>query len=597
MGTQIRINKKPYQTVDAVVTERFPQWPEQFRTSGEQTHANHAPFPYWVPNTYNKGIGRDVYKAGEGSYDFATCTAIWGNITLPLRVKTCGLSDSNPTAVVKGFADSKGNTFSVWLDSAHAFSATWDTTNKQWTVGGDILASGCVGVYGVIRHEGNLFAVADDAGTLHTYKSTDAGVTWVANTDTSLSGIGPAILVSVVDGASSDLYITTWTAATSTITVYKSTDDAANWSLLCSIYSKEGPKGLVWFEYLIDATSDSYPILRTYEGSWVCKAVPLKFLDTGQVGDAADAQGLCIWQELLAIPTGKDLILRSKDSINTPSGITQMDGFPSDYLGYTTALLAARYHLIAAIQGTYTGIYRYDGEGWHSIFVDSTAGRVIRHLHASASSTIPTLFFSLGAGLHRYIENYHDNPLEITTTEYEEFGTFDLPSFSGELAETQIIVYSIHAYTKNLQEGAEEIDILYKLDDRTNFTYLGTLTDITKVLSFPRGGVACNRIQLRAKLKRGSTYTETPVLYYLALEFQQLLDVLIISTFTIDCGKTATLYDRRNVVEELRTIQKGSGLIEYQTKSLSAPVTMYVENLRITEDDINATASFTTIEV
>ena len=590
---KIHLNNEPY-WITNLTSDRYEQWPEQLRTTGEQLRADRAPFPLWAPDDLLAGMGRKNWKAGEASYLFGSCETRWGRATLPLRIKSCDLNADSTTALFKDYCDSKGNTYGLILDEGASKCVKWDSSNAEWDVVGTIDAADCDGAYSIIEHEGNLQAVSDDNGTLHTYKSTNAGVTWAANADSSLSGLGPAVMLSIGDAGSSDLYLATWTTATNSIVVYKSTDDAANWTGVCTIYSSEGPKGLAWFE---DPDGDEYPYLRTYEGTWRISAVPVKIVDTTAVGDEDDAQGMCVWQELLAIPEGEDMILRDKDGLNTPMGFTARDGFPEDYKGHVTALIPARFHLFAASSGTYCAIHAHNGQGWHPVFVDTTAGRSITSMHVSGNPEFPTLFFSLGADTHRYIENYHENPLEISDAEYEEEAFIQYPRFGGSLTEADSVFFSVQASAERLTNDGEEIDILYQVHSGDDYKFLGTLNESTTLLRFPDQGLIAKSIKLKAILKRGDSIYKTPILNYIAVEFQQLLGVLTVLEFEIDCKETENMTERSEVVQEAREIQRGSGLLNLRRQGVSEEVLVYTLSTQIVETKDSAVCKIRAVEL
>ena len=592
---EVLLNGQRYWTTTPIRSDKYVQWPEQLRTTGQQLRADRAPFPLWAPDNISGGIGRKRYKSGEPTFHFATCDTIWGQITLPLIVKSTSIDDYSTSAVFKAFVDSKGSTYALLLDSAKAYTAVWDATNKHWDAAGTVLATNCDGAYALVEHEGDLYAVIDNNGTLSTYKSSDAAVTWAANNDTGLTGLGPAVLVD----ARADMYIATWTAATSKIIVWKSTDDAANWTTICTFYSQEGPKGIVMFQQDdTGGTQDLRPFVRTYEGTWQCDATAnkvVKVVEAGPVGDVTTYQGLAIWQEVLAIPDGKDMVLRTTSGVNTPMGPTSMDGFPTAYLGHITALVGARYHLLAAIAGTtYSGIYRYDGVGWHALHVEDHAD-TISVMHASGASGVPTLFYSHGAGDHWYIENYHDNPAEISTVEYAPSGTFTYPIFGRDMGETQGVYYSLRIYGIGLTDGGEEVDIHYDVDEEGSFRYLGTFNKDVEVLRFPDGGVIADALQLRLTLHRGATATVTPIVKYIALEFQQSLDTLTVNSFTVDVAETETRYQRVDVLSEIREMQTTKSLITFQHERLEEPITTFGETVSLTYGEV-ITVEFRLVE-
>ena len=592
----IRINGKNYATSTKIESHKFTQWPRQLRTTGQQSRSDRAPFPQWAPDDLSSGVGRKRYKSDEPTYHFGSCETIWGVITLPLKVNQAGRGTNvSATDTFQAYCDHEGGVFALLQDSDKCHVAKWDTTNKEWDEVGVIDAADSDGSYDIVSHagDGKLHAINDDNTTLHTYESDDAGATWTVNGDTNLVGLGPAFLVSYGD----DIYICTWTTATNTINVLKSTDDCETWASVCSLYSKEGPKGIIMMEHT-DGTV--YPFVRTWEGTWVCKTSPVKAYDTTQVGDEAAAAGLAVWNEDAVIPVGKDIILRTAAGVNTQIGPTSRDGFPAAYLGYISAVLPCRYHLLFAVNGgTYQGIYRYDGTGIHPLYVPTTSSLgAITNIHASGSSGIPTLFFSHAANVHKYIEYYQDNPLEQSSATYEAEGFIDFPVFGGDLAEADGWYYTISLYGEALTDDGEEVEVFTKHDAADTWTFRGKLNSSVTSITLDTSGLIAKTIQIHLRLVRGSTTTATPVVRYFALDFQKILKTLVWYTFYIDCNATDREYpDATPSVEAIKELRRGNGVVPIQYGDMTEAILAYAEEIDVWEDNNVVIAKFKLVEM
>jgi len=601
----IYINDLPY-VCDSIKSSKFDQWPDQFRTTGDQLREDRIPFPLWVPQ-FSAGMGRRWWDPEESSYYFGNCATYHGKITLPRRTESCPFNPVSSTAEIKAFTDLEGETYALILDGAVAKCAKWDNINEEWDIVGTVLAANCDGAYDLVTYKNYLFAVCDDNGTLHTYDSSDNGANWAANADASLSGIGPASMLSSntfspFGAAADEIYLATWDSANNKIEVFKTTDAAANWTSICEIYSEYGPKGLVWS----DLSDNDEVIIQTAEGMHIVEAVPTQFVDSRLYPSFEDSYGIVFWNSILVGHEGKGGVVmveykyESDVASTVPIGIDKRDQFPADYLGYVTDIKTFREALYVAVKGDkYSGIYCNDGSGWHPVYVGDDNTEVITRMWLTGTPGHTTLFFTLGANKHRFIRRLELDPAEDTSMEFEETGYIDFPYFGGRLTEMGTGFYSVRIYADNLVDDAEEVDVYWRPLYKDNFRLLGTFNKSNTYLSFVipphKTDVSSQAAQWRLGLRRRSgEYTYTPIIHHVSIEYQQLMGVLRAYTFTIDLLATQGLYGR-DVFDEVRALQTENTLVDLQYKYTPDRISVYLRSVDIVENNDTATVTFLAI--
>ena len=527
----LTINRKEFTLVGALRWNKLPQYAPQVRTTSEQLRSDRSPIPEWSPADLSGGLGRKYYRSDRSQYHFGSAMTLWPRqVTLPLLYQTPTFSGTSLVHIT-AMTPLNGRLYGFYKDGQSLKCARWDSGNA-WTELATV-STGVLSFVGAKTRLTKLWVIYADASNALKLRTSTDGVTWSAAV--SLTGNPPAALA--VSPTTDTAYYASYNPTALTALVYSS-PDLATWSVIGGgVQSGYGPKGLELFP---DSAGTERPHLGIPEG--VFQALTGAYPSVLSLfGMRNNANGLLAkWGIYLAVSgSAGALYLLKADGTIIPFGLDSGDGLPADYLGDITAIYPERWLLFAAVKGTKSGVYVLDGAGWHPVWLGVTQWD-IQAVATDGSSGTPALVLSGGPGQHRFIDNYHSNPLEISGAQYEERGWLDYPIYGGDLPEALATFYHASADAYSLLAGNEELEFHLGLDGEEPQTSIGVINSQGAKLWIP-GHLASGRtVQLRVWLRRRtSVTTATPVLRAPVIGTTRAGSVLLSISCEVDLKATA----------------------------------------------------------
>ena len=583
---KLTLNKKELVLSGGIRYQKIPQYSPQVRSTGEQLRSDKSPIPEWAPEDLSQGLGRKYWRRDRTQYHFGSAMTLWARqITLPLLPQEATFSG---TALVQMdyTALHKGIQYGFYKEGQAIKCATWD--GSSWTIKSTVVATGVETFVGVSSDTSLLAYYGVAGGDVYSTASTD-GTTWVAVV--AVTGKTPAaVAVSPTLGRE---YCATTTGA-GQVKLYKSDDDGATWAAYCSgsAWSLYGATGTAIF---LNNAGDETPYVSTSEMVFqVTTTAFVPAVSMQGISSLANGRGMTVWGSLLVIPsTNGAIFFYQADGTVTPFGLDSGDGLPADYRGDVTALCADRWLLFAAVHATQSGVYVFDGQGWHPMWL-SLANPTINSLTTSGISK-PSLLFSPSKGEHLYLQNYHSNPLEMSDTQYDTQAWIDYPIYGGNLPETKALFYYLSAHARDLLTGNEELSFYLGLDGEDPTTFVGKITEQGTKLWLPSELSSGRTMQLRVWLtRRASSTYYTPVFHYPILGTTRAGDTLLSLVCDVDITSTASSWGKPvdTVLAELETLR---GPLELEWRDRAVMVDM--QGMSVRESDSGLTAQLTLVQL
>jgi len=190
-------------------------------------------------------------------------------------------------------------------------------------------------------------------------------------------------------------------------------------------------------------------------------------------------------------------------------------GLPSSRAGTISCLEAGVGILFAGIDaGTtgYSGVFVYDGRGWHEIYRCQEAGRRVQNLHwQPVSGSRARLWISVGGDLIYLLMPLNTmNPLRDAAFTYQH--EFMLTTSTIDMGASQLpkLFHQLHVIADNLGEG-KEIHAEYQLDDNIGSSSWNQLSYVnaspSAQLKIDRGDKVAIRLRLRGVTNVATTPT------------------------------------------------------------------------------------------
>lgn len=549
----ISINKLSYRLASSINWSSIRSFPEQIRTTGEQKREDYGVIPQWVPRV-SEGVGRKFWRPNEERYWVGTALTLWpGQITLPLLVQASAAITGESGVTFQAFARHKGTLYAFFIASAGGAvrRSAWDGAN--WGASTLVVATinGAVAtavLSATVDRDTMMVAARNAAGDVDVLKTTDV-TAWTAVPQTLKA---PFYLE--VDKIDNIIYAAGFDATNKKAQVYKSTDKGANWSLhgTGEAYTDVGPTGLVVVEDPF-GSPNRIPFYSTPEGLYLVNDESpnnhlLAFGFPG-VAHSSNGIGLAVWSNLIVVPIrdGGVFFYDPESGTVTPRGLDDGDGVPTDYLGTPSASFVYAHLLFLAIKGTtYSGIWAFNGNGWHNVWMSASSQNV--QALAAAGVTVPALLFSPVAGTYNYLQNFHTNPLEVSA-KYAASAWVDYPLYAGEITDILATFYQVKAEARELIPGAETLSVLMLFDDEPGLKRYGRIEKTTDAIHLGEAGISGHRAYLRMQLDRGSDNTKTPVLLNPVLYTSRDGQPLLTLSFELDVNTEE--------LARLRSLQEG----------------------------------------
>jgi len=358
------------------------------------------------------------------------------------------------------------------------------------------------------------------------------------------------------------------------IFVQQSTDSGANWTLICSIGSAEGPKGFVVF---YDATGTVAPVLGTREALYSIDISGKSydtFIDMRAQASTHNCRRMVVAANgALYCPLGEGGILKVSPNTSTGAfdvvqvGPDRGDGVPSDRQGHAMYLVPTNRWVFVAYGGHsanhYASVFAVDTEtdALHGVFKHDTANLEARCIAVSAETDDVAklhvaVFNSLSDAVY-HIDEILTNPKASTTIKYNAAGIIQLPEFNGGMAEvpTCFLEAVVDADGLSADTSGEWIDCDYGLNGASyTTTDLGDFLSGDTDLSFGSGaGVNGRTIKVQLTLNRGGTNTNKPSLKTFVLNYLKVPATRYEYYVEVDVEATARLRGGFQTPDTIRT--------------------------------------------
>ncbi len=267
-------------------------------------------------------------------------------------------------------------------------------------------------------------------------------------------------------------------------------------------------------------------------------------------------------------------------SINYQRGLDRNDGLPDDYVGSIVKLIGGYggklYALVDAqliAAANYSGVYEFNGIGWHVIDLLASTEKAYSGIVSSTYAyRLWDLFGVSGlAPTVGYIslDRARRNPLK-TTTSYAVSSVLHSPWFDSGWPGTKTAL-AVKVFASGLS-ATEIVYVYYRInhtytDLSTGWTLLATMvaaqSGAEQVYTFASGvGLAFKSIQFRVNLGR-TTATATPDVQYMILEYDRVPSTKWSWAFSVDCSSPYDNKTPSQLISALETAASSEVLVPF----------------------------------
>ncbi len=204
------------------------------------------------------------------------------------------------------------------------------------------------------------------------------------------------------------------------------------------------------------------------------------------------------------------------------------DYLPTNRQGHATSALATEDFLFVAINGdstTYSSIMAYNGRGWATIYVSSTAGTTINSLTYEIGATYDRVYFAEGAVSYYFqVLKYASNPKNVNVSSwFKSGGALESSWFDAGLLKIPKVLRTFTAFGENFS-ATYYIQVEYKLElDSNAWVALNDATTGNNKITANAGEITpTSAIQFKRIKFRLTFYTDgaqTPSLEALAAKY------------------------------------------------------------------------------
>ena len=552
-------NRQGFALVHREISQPFAP---QFRTEGVQQQADLRGASTKVFGDFSHGFGRSRVPSDKANdpneykrFWDSTMETRWGD-----GARQSILPEQSVETVlerIRGAIDFKGTLGGIWEDDTGTdlVWALYTQTDDTWDQTPISIVAAAVNAVGldVIEYKGSIIVLAAIGTDDHiAYVSTDDGASFAAVATTVLP---TGLLTSVglhedmrggmlaINGLGELVYCL-WNEDGGSIDFYSSTSAAGVVTgapdLEISIASGNGPLGLVSFTGE-DNTDKLY--LLTVEGlheidvsgAWTSTLVRSLNSSNSTGGALAVGDDGFLW---MAQGVSNDAPARcfrmdpgTRRITEVPNDLGIHDGVPTDMLGPIRRLVPSGGLMYAAGGGGAASrngwVLCHNGFGWHYMFQDATANRLLDFLHISAfDDGEERLHFGIRTAAAtsdtQYLAFPNTNPEALTgSIKRTQTTVLDLPFFDGGMPTTPgVILQTQMSATRLTSTGNEFVNVDYAVDGGTRgSTDLGNFDSGLFNKDWPKGatagtGVSARNVALRLNMFRDSgTPTNDPVIH------------------------------------------------------------------------------------
>lgn len=505
----------------------------------------------------------------------------------------------------------------VHVASYGGASTTWGTSVLVATGG----ASGSAVGLSVTVDEAQCIFLYLSADDHLTFRSTDAS-TWsaastqptanqLANNVTSGENIHGGEIVTVPGVGS---YILAWDENNLVIDIFKSTDQAANWTATATSIAS-APNGVHGAVVYFDLNGDQAPVFVTDGAIWawdtsadsIHKLVDLPASSNNGRAIAVWANPFLEGRDSLYIGLGDGRFLEYTfiSTVTSPRvRIYDMNfngALDADREGHAVRMVPSNKWLYFTYGGQASGdlawIGAFDGrgtlnlddpsEGFHHIFQHDTGNLELDVLSLSPlDDSTPRLHYNIRLTATtentEFILRPDDPPTGPATINYQSSGVMDRPRIDGGLPGNPASWLSVFSETDDLSSNNtnEHINLDRGVNGATPSTDIGDILSGTRTLAIAAGaGVEGREFQLRENYARGSTTSNTPKGFSSEITYRKKINKITAGNDNSDSLRRYTVrIDVKQSVspeyktweEVVKTLFDAEGNIPLQTMQLAA---------------------------
>ncbi len=305
------------------------------------------------------------------------------------------------------------------------------------------------------------------------------------------------------------------------------------------------------------------------------------FNPTDVTWEEDETSGKCglYWKgdNLLAVGKGIYQVHQGEVSLIGPD---QDDGLPEELQGSVADMIGVGFWLVIAVDGGATKksciLKRYiTGKHWHPVYVTSGYSSI-----KSICWDNGTLYFGEGSEVKSLpFPAVTDNVNKLSTQPRAAGGTLTYPYYHSEFEAMPKVAHKVWANTQDCNAD-EKIDIYYRIDEATGWTYLGSFTSAPRPAALTFGangeGIEFERIQFQARFARGAIMTNSPKLESLILEFRVIPPTLWSWTFKV-AAKTSGSRTGQSIIDALRAAVEKKTLMPFYPSGDKGGACYYVE--------------------
>lgn len=588
----IRLGGNDYVLAAPIQIERILAWPEALRVVGNQRPTDRVNTDQWLVDDFSKGIGYFVAKSSnpdslKAAFSSTLETRWKGQVTLPGLVETAS-KPLSPTVITSNPGGTLYNRFFAHSSYIYAATITGSTyygsniirySSSAWSLSKELNTSPYIANGGplscstAVAHNGHLYFYGSLAGNHPTtVKLTLAEpAIWTDVTPTTNFTNRVKSVVSFND----TMYALTEDASTATSDQYfieQSTNDGATWSLTGASIST-GPASeaelIIYFDsvgepaiyavmdsgvYIFDvADAELRPVIKYANNiKYFSPRRPKVF--NGRLYVCADTR---LYEFYWRDGTWKDISPIA--NLSTDLGYVNVDAIAD---GEGQWLFAAFNGTVMAYDIRESG----DTPVWH--FIGSMGQQVYDMIIHEGN-----LHLVLLDGTFRIISNVITDPLRTSGKKFAASGTLvsghfssDMPEVNGNLIQTGLSGSGLTS-TETIQvETAVNYSTSYEASPNVLTWNDGTTINRKYGSS---AGLPARVWSHKLTFSRGSTNTNTPVLYQLTDYYEKLYSDLHQYTVLIDLAETSNAHrakypDASSVMNVLHDVVTSSTLVSLQ---------------------------------
>jgi len=592
----IKVNSIDYAMVlfedGSIVHESRPDdFSQEFRQGPQSPQALGSYQSLIFPHFAN-GLGRDRIASDSALtrpaeytrfFDATADTRFISGVYLPILEE-----DSTHTGLekVRASAEFKGDLWTLWEDdtSTDIVARKYTGSTTTFEGGGDVLADATTKViFDLFPHQTHLISLMGNANDHLIHRSTD-GATWTAastqptanllsNNVTAheflmgglLAEIGGEVVAMIFDEVSAELV------------PFTSTDAGDNWTGESGgrIPVGSGCRGIA---VMAGIDNEDKLYVGTDVGIWEIDTAPATWTERLVVPmprNDFNCQRMTIgpdgalWFSQSGAPTEppivRRLVIRNGERLveSVPNDFSLGDGIPAEAAGRVRWMVADGVFMYMASGGVSTGdfmrIWCHNGRGWHSVRRNGTENQELDWLDiSSADDNTPRLHYAIATSSSisdaNFLAQPSADPSSGVSIKREAAGFIDLPfiDFGHPHESKNVLRVGINGKDFSSTNSNQHVNVdfgsasdLGTPTARGSFTNLGDFLSGVSRITLPTAsdlvGLSARTFALRVNLLRGSTNTNTPVVFDVGIDGYVVLTDTDMLQFRVDLKETRDL--------------------------------------------------------